>query len=72
MSDEHEQRSACSDGEIDEQEGRERRAGLPDEASVVAEETLISPKGRRYRILKTRETDAYDELPEGDETPPSG
>jgi hypothetical protein len=36
------------------------RPGLPDKESVVSEKTLVSPKGRRYRILKTNERDAYD------------
>jgi len=39
---------------------RPRPAGLPDEARVVAETSFASPKGTRYRILKTTETDAYD------------
>jgi len=39
---------------------RKRRAGLPDEASVVAETEFTSPKGTRYRILKTNEKDPYD------------
>lgn len=38
----------------------EKRPGLPDPATVVSEQTLISPKGRRYRILRTRQTDPYD------------
>jgi hypothetical protein len=37
-----------------------RRAGLPDDASVVAETEFTSPKGTRYRILKTNEKDPYD------------
>jgi hypothetical protein len=39
---------------------RKRRRGLPDEASILSETTFTSPKGKRYRILKTTETDAYD------------
>ena len=35
-------------------------AGLPDPDSVISEEVLTSPKGRRYRVLRTTETDAYD------------
>jgi hypothetical protein len=37
-----------------------RRRGLPDPASVVAEKTFTAPSGRRYRILRTTETDPYD------------
>jgi hypothetical protein len=39
---------------------RKRRPGLPDEASVVSETTLTSPKGATYRILRTNEKDPYD------------
>jgi hypothetical protein len=46
-----------------------RRPGLPDESTVVSEETFTSPKGRRYRILKTRQTDQYEEPREGSEEP---
>lgn len=34
--------------------------GLPDPASVVSEKMFLSPAGRRYRILRTNERDAYD------------
>jgi hypothetical protein len=34
--------------------------GLPDPATVVSERMFTSPKGRRYRIIKTTETDPYD------------
>jgi len=37
------------------------RAGLPDPASVVSEGAFTSPKGVRYRVLRTTETDAYDQ-----------
>ena len=43
------------------------RPGLPDPSSVVAETAFVSPKGRRYRILRTDEKDAYDP-PEWPET----
>ena len=33
---------------------------LPDDAAVVSEEALTSPKGRRYRILRTNLTDPDD------------
>lgn len=39
---------------------RKRRAGLPDEASVVDETTFTSAKGNVYRVLKTTEKDACD------------
>ena len=39
------------------------RPGLPDPTTVVAEESFTSPKGRRYRIFKTRQTDPYDDPP---------
>ena len=34
--------------------------GLPDPATVVSERTFTSPKGKRYRIIKTTEKDPYD------------
>lgn len=34
--------------------------GLPNPASVVGEQTFISPTGRKYTILKTTEVDASD------------
>jgi hypothetical protein len=34
--------------------------GLPNPASVIGEQTLVSPKGRKYTILKTTEVDAYE------------
>lgn len=37
-----------------------RREGRPDPASVVARKTFASPAGRRYRILRTDQRDAYD------------
>jgi hypothetical protein len=37
------------------------RPGLPDKSSIVAVKTLTSPKGNRYRIIETDETDAYDQ-----------
>jgi hypothetical protein len=40
--------------------GRGPRPGLPDKSSIVAVKTLTSPKGNRYRIIETDETDAYD------------
>ncbi len=37
-----------------------RRRGLPDEASIVSSKTFTSPRGKKYRIIKTRESDPYD------------
>jgi hypothetical protein len=34
--------------------------GLPDPSTVVSERIFTSPKGGRYRIIKTTETDPYD------------
>jgi hypothetical protein len=34
--------------------------GLPDPKSVVSERVFISPKGRRFRILRTTDKDPYD------------
>jgi hypothetical protein len=38
-----------------------KRPGLPDPASIVSEKVLISPKGNRYRVLTTTQSDAYDD-----------
>jgi hypothetical protein len=43
--------------------------GLPEEATVVSEETITSPKGRKYRILRTTQMDPYDDLQEEDPGP---
>jgi len=37
------------------------RQDLPDEASVVEEKEFTSPKGNKYRIIVTNETDPYDQ-----------
>jgi hypothetical protein len=37
-----------------------RRAGLPAPDSIISEVTFTSPKGNKYRIIKTTEQDAYD------------
>jgi hypothetical protein len=34
--------------------------GLPDKGTVISERTLTSPKGKRYRIIRTTERDPYD------------
>ena len=41
-------------------EARKRRPGLPNESSIVAEIEFTSPKGTKYRVLRTNEKDAYD------------
>ena len=41
-------------------------AGLPDPDSVISEAEITSATGRRYRVLRTTEKDAYEES-----TPPS-
>lgn len=42
---------------------RKPRPGLPDKSSIVSVKTLTSPRGNRYRIIETDETDAYDPPP---------
>jgi hypothetical protein len=42
-------------------EREKRRAGLPDPSSVVQVTTFISPKGRRYSVIRTTEKDPYDD-----------
>lgn len=34
--------------------------GLPDKRHVVSERDVISPKGRKYRVIRTTERDPYD------------
>jgi hypothetical protein len=36
---------------------------MPDETSVLSEKTFTSPKGKKYRIIETDETDPYDDAP---------
>lgn len=43
-----------------------RRPAPPDPATVVAEEAFVSPTGRRYRIIKTRQTDPCDAPTQGE------
>ena len=40
--------------------GEGRNPGLPDKETVIGERTFVSPKGKRYRIIKTTERDPYD------------
>jgi hypothetical protein len=42
---------------------------LPDPATILSEETFVSPKGREYRILRTNQT---DEEPFDDDDPVTG
>jgi hypothetical protein len=37
------------------------RRGLPADESVIETKPFTSPKGRKYRIIKTREKDGYEE-----------
>jgi hypothetical protein len=37
------------------------RPGLPPQSAVLSELSLDSPKGNRYRILRTSEKDATDD-----------
>jgi hypothetical protein len=45
----------------DSTEAEKERPGLPRKESRVSEKPFVSPKGKRYRIIKTDEKDAYDE-----------
>ncbi len=40
--------------------GDRARPGRPDEGSVLEEKEFTSPKGNRYRVIRTDETDPYD------------
>jgi hypothetical protein len=40
----------------------EPRPGLPAPGSIVSEKEFTSPRGAKYRIIRTRETDPYDKL----------
>jgi hypothetical protein len=40
---------------------------LPDKDSILEVETFTSPKGKRYRVLKTDLTDPYDMVDEPNE-----
>jgi hypothetical protein len=54
-------RAACgTEGEAQEPERDGAPDWLPDEAAIVSVETFTSPKGRRYRILRTNLTDLTD------------
>ena len=34
--------------------------GLPDKETIISERTFVSPKGTRFRIIKTTQKDPYD------------
>lgn len=48
-------KSFCSEQE-------ESRAGLPNKSSIIKEKLFKSRSGKKYRIIKTSETDEYDKL----------
>ena len=52
--------SRASDGSPDSADESSRRPGLPDEKSVLSERMFTSPKGKKYRIIETEETDPYN------------
>jgi hypothetical protein len=59
------------DRAVDKETGGRRE--VPDPASVVSEETMVSPSGKTYRIRHTRETDPYDPPEEsGEESKQNG
>jgi hypothetical protein len=45
-----------------------RNPGLPDKETVVSERTFTSPKGKRYRIIRTTEKDPYDPPDDGNKS----
>jgi len=68
MSDAEDEKVSQSGAEPPQPEEAEpaRRRGLPDDASVVSSKSFTSPRGKKYRIIKTTERDPYD-TPEVDE-----
>ena len=63
--------SPAHDADAKEQESKRdsQPLALPDPATILCEETFISPKGREYRILRTNQT---DEEPSEDDDPGTG
>lgn len=57
MSGEEKRRSSAAKGG---KSKANRRRGLPPPSSVLAELSVESPKGNRYRVLRTSETDETD------------
>jgi hypothetical protein len=52
--------SHTSNGSVTGSDKVEGRPYLPNEASVLSEKEFTSPTGKRYRIIRTDETDPYD------------
>jgi hypothetical protein len=44
--------------------------GIPSKSTIVSTDTFISPKGRRYTILETDQTDPYDVPADSKKKPP--
>src|SRR4051812_7858379 len=57
------------DGQDQEPQPDRQLLGIPDPATVLSDETFISPKGREYHILRTSQT---DEEPADDDDSASG
>ena len=51
--------SSTSNSATESAEGK-GRPGMPNKASVLSEKVFTSPKGKRYRIIRTDEMDPYD------------
>lgn len=62
-------RRASPDKPADKPARAKPRPGLPDKSSIVSVKTFVSPKGNRYRIIETNETDAYDPQAGADNKP---
>jgi hypothetical protein len=59
-SDEKDTRASQTQNSTAESTKGNKRPGMPNKASVVSEKTFISPKGKRYRLIRTDEMDPYD------------
>jgi len=59
---------SCRTDETETSEQDSAPSWLPDEATIISEETVTSPKGRQYRILRTNLTDSDDDPLEGEPT----
>jgi hypothetical protein len=66
MSNFRKQPSKPAAGGKPEADGSPTPPGVPPQSSILAELSLKSPKGNRYRILRTSERDATDD----DKDPP--
>jgi hypothetical protein len=49
-----------SNGSVTRSDKVEGRPYLPNKAAVLSEKGFTSPTGKRYRIIRTDETDPYD------------